>query len=873
VRPDDREIDDEIRGHLALSIKARIDQGEDPEHARLAALREFGYVPAIRDSMRRVWIDRASEAARHLAQEVRLGVRSLRREPSLVAAVVITLALGIGANAAVFSVVREVLLRPLVNRDADRLVYIRQSAPGLEAANTMFSVPEMTDLRSAARTIAMYGDFSTIDLPVLGFGEPRVVMAGVVSGRYFEVMGLAPALGRLITPEDDGPRAAPVVVLTHRFWRDALDEDRTVIGRAVRLGMREATVVGVLEPSVAYPTATEIIANVVASPHHLGATMVTERTHRMSELFGRLAPGATLESAQAEVTAAHERMVRAHPDVYPESAGTRVTVTRLGQQITASAREVLILLLCAAGLVFVIACANVASLMLARAVRRESELAVRAALGASRGALRRTLLGESLVLCGAGALLGLVVAAPLARLIAGYASTFSVPALEVSVDPVVLALGAGLAVVAAVALALVPRLPDTVRSGAATEAPAARPSRLAGRRLRAFATAQVALSFVLLTAAGMLLSSLTSMLRASSDYDLRQVIAFDVPMPIETPPEQATAFLESATRRIGALPRVERVAMGNFVPWRDASGLMPPFPFTGDDVTPSPGEELPRARLRIVSPGFFATLGIPLVAGRDFDDADRPGAERVVVVSQSVARRLFGTDDVLGRKVWWVGPMFGAPVPRRVVGVAADVDDERVVAGPSATIYHPFHQLPHAGRLFVRASGDPYALVDEVTAAIHAASVEQPVARAATLQDIRAEVLAPERLSAFLVAAFGGIAVLIAVVGVAGVLAFSVSARTREFGVRLAVGGTPRSLLVAVLGQGIVIAAAGIGAGTLGGYGLARAAVAYSDRLDWPAVWPTVGAGLVLVLAALAASLVPAVRAARVDVTQALRTE
>jgi predicted permease len=511
--------------------------------------------------------------------------------------------------------------------------------------------------------------------------------------------------------------------------------------------------------------------------------------------------------------------------------------------------------------------------MLARAVRRESELAVRAALGASRGALRRTLLGESLVLCGAGALLGLVVAAPLARLIAGYASTFSVPALEVSVDPVVLALGAGLAVVAAVALALVPRLPDTVRSGAATEAPAARPSRLAGRRLRAFATAQVALSFVLLTAAGMLLSSLTSMLRASSDYDLRQVIAFDVPMPIETPPEQATAFLESATRRIGALPRVERVAMGNFVPWRDASGLMPPFPFTGDDVTPSPGEELPRARLRIVSPGFFATLGIPLVAGRDFDDADRPGAERVVVVSQSVARRLFGTDDVLGRKVWWVGPMFGAPVPRRVVGVAADVDDERVVAGPSATIYHPFHQLPHAGRLFVRASGDPYALVDEVTAAIHAASVEQPVARAATLQDIRAEVLAPERLSAFLVAAFGGIAVLIAVVGVAGVLAFSVSARTREFGVRLAVGGTPRSLLVAVLGQGIVIAAAGIGAGTLGGYGLARAAVAYSDRLDWPAVWPTVGAGLVLVLAALAASLVPAVRAARVDVTQALRTE
>jgi predicted permease len=873
VRPDDREIDDEIRGHLALSIKERVDQGEDPERARLAALREFGYVPAIRDSMRFVWIDRVADVALHLAREMRLGLRSLRREPSLAATVVITLALGIGANAAVFSVVREVLLRPLVNRDADRLIYIRQSAPGLDVANTMFSVPELADLTAGTRGIATFGDFSTIDLPVLGFGEPRVVMAGVVSGRYFEVMGLAPALGRLITPGDDGPTAAPVVVLTHRFWRDVLDEDRSIVGRSVRLGTRSATVVGVLEPSVPYPTATEIIANVVASPHHLGATMVTERTHRMSELFGRLAPDATLESAQAELTAAHERMTQAHPDAYPSGAGTRVTITPLGQQIAAPAREVLLVLLGAAGLVFVIACANVASLMLARAVRREGELAVRAALGASRGALRRTLLGESLVLCGAGAMLGLLVAAPLAGLIARYASTFSVPALEVHVDPAVLGVGALLAVVAAVALAFVPRLPEASTHAAVSDASAARHTRQAGRRLGAFATTQIALSFVLLTAAGMLLSSLTSMLRASSDYDLRRVIAFDVPMPIETPPNQAIAFFEDATRRIGALPRVERVAMGNFVPWRDSTSLMPPFPFTGDEVATAPGEELPRARLRIVSPGFFATLGIPLVGGRDFTAADRAGADPVVVVSRSVARRLFGSDDVLGRKVWWVAPMFGTPLPRRIVGVAADADDERVVAGPAATIYHPLYQLPHAGRLFVRASGDPYALVDDVAAAIHAASVEQPVARAATLRDIRAEVLAPERLSAFVVAAFGGIALLIAVVGVAGVLAFSVSARTREFGVRLALGGTPGSLLVSVLGRGIGIALTGIAAGALIGYGLAGFATAASSRLESPGFWPTAGAALVLVAAAVAASIVPALRASRVDVTQALRTE
>ena len=872
MRPDDRELDDEIRGHLALSIKERIDAGEEPEAARLAALREFGYVAAIRDSMQRVWVDRLADGAADLLQEMRLGLRSLLREPSLAATVVITLALGIGANAAVFSVVREVLLRPLVNRDADRLVYIRQSAPGLEAENTMFSVPELTDLAAAARTITAFGDFSTIDMPVLGFGEPRVVLAGVVSGRYFEVMGLAPAHGRLITPDDDGPAAAPVVVLTHGFWRDVLDGDPAVVGRSVRLGSRAATVIGVLEPSVSYPTATEIIANVVASPHHLGATMVTERTHRMSELFGRLAPDATLESAQAELDAAHERMVRAHPEVYHASAGTRVTVTPLGRQIAAPARDVLIVLLCAAGLVFVIACANVASLMLARAVRREGELAVRAALGASRGALRRTLLGESLILCGAGAALGLLIAAPMAGLIARYAATFSVPALDASVDPVVLGVGAVLALSAAVGLAFVPRLPEvTSQPGSGSSSP--RPSRSAARRLRAFATTQVALSFVLLTAAGVLLVSLVTMLHASSDYDLRRVIAFDVPMPIETPADQAIAFLEDATHRIARLPEVERVAMGNFVPWRDSSGLMPPFPFTGDEVVPAPGEELPRARLRIVSPGFFATLGIPRIAGRDFTPADRKGSDLVVVVSQSVARRVFGTDDVLGRHVWWVGPMFGAAAPRRIVGVVADVDDERVVAGPAATIYHPFHQLPHAGRLFVRVAGDPYAVVGGVTAAIHKASVDQPVAHGATLADIRAEVLAPERLSAFVVAVFGGIALLIAIVGVAGVLAFSVSARTREFGVRLAVGGTPASLLVSVLAQGIVIAVTGIAAGAIGGYVVAQAATAYSARLEVPSLWPMVGAAAILVAAALVASLVPARRAARVDVTQALRTE
>src|SRR5215218_4805799 len=340
--PDHDDLDDEIRGHLALSIKERIERGEDPEAARLAALREFGYVPAIRDSMRGVWHSRWIDAAEALGRDIRFAVRSLLRAKGLAATVVVTLALGIGANAAIFSVVRGVLLRPLVNRDEDRLIYIRQSAPGLGAEDMTFSVPEIADFKSRVTTISGFGDFSTVDFAMVGLGgDPRMVKAGVVGGSFFDVMGLRPVLGRLLNPRDDGPKAAGAVVLTYRFWSTSLNSDPTVVGKTVRLGPRTATVVGVLEPSVPYPADTEIIANVVTSPHHLGATMVTNRSHRMTEVFGRLAPGASLEAARAELSAAHTAIVREHPEAYSAKANVQLTVKRLRDQIASPARTIL----------------------------------------------------------------------------------------------------------------------------------------------------------------------------------------------------------------------------------------------------------------------------------------------------------------------------------------------------------------------------------------------------------------------------------------------------------------------------------------------------------------------------------------------------
>ena len=636
MRPDDHELDAEIRGHLALSVKDRIERGEDPEAARLAALREFGYVPAIRESMRRVWFSRWFDAATALGRDMRVALRSLRRAKGLAATVVVTLALGIGANAAIFSVVRGVLLRPLVNRDEDRLIYIRQSGPGIGAENMTFSVPEIDDVKSRVTTIGAFGDFSTVDFTMIGLSEePRVVKAGVVSGSFFDVMGLRPVLGRLLNAHDDGANAAGAVVLTHRFWTTSLNSDPTVIGKIVRLGPRPATVVGVLEPSVPYPADTEIIANVVTSPHHLGATMVTSRTHRMTELFGRLAPGASLEAARAELVAVHAAIMADHPESYSAKANVQLSVKKLRDQIASPARTILIVLLAAAAVVFVIACSNVANLILARSVRREGELAVRAALGAGPGALRRTLLAESLVLCGAGAVLGVVLAQPLVAMVSRYAARFSVRALEVTVDPSVLWIAAGLAIAAAVLLAYVPRLPSSHGpAGLGLASGSIRITPGTNRRLRGFATMQIAFSFVLLAGAGMLIATLVSLQTAQTGYNMRQVLAFNIPLSATGFADaKAINFYQEATRRISELPGVEGAAMGSFVPWRDAGSLGPGFLFTVEGYTPADGEEHPRGRMRMVAPGFFAVLGVPIVAGRDFTDDDRRGSEPVTIVS------------------------------------------------------------------------------------------------------------------------------------------------------------------------------------------------------------------------------------------------
>jgi len=816
-------------------------------------------------------------------RDLKIAVRSLARVPALWITIALTLALGIGANAAIFSVVRAVLLRPLANRNESQLLYLRQSAPGIGVPNATFSIPEIHDIGANLKTITQLGTFSEIGFTIVGLGTPREIPAGVVDGNYFQVMGLSPVLGRLLTPADDGPNAPGAIVLTYKFWRDSLHSDPKVLGKVVRLesysGARTAAVVGVLEPSVPYPVATEIIANVVTSPHHLSATMVEGREHRMTEVFGRLAPGATLEQARAELNTVYSAMTQAHPEVYKPEDHFTIGVTRMHDQINARANTILWVLFAASGLLFVIASSNVANLVLARTVRREPELAIRAALGASPAVLRRSLLAESFLLCGSGTIAAVLLAVPMVKVLGHYAQRFSVRAADLTLDASLLWFGAALAIVAAFFLAYIPRLPSP---DSPTNSLTGRGGRVTGssnRKLRIFAITQIAASFLLLTGACVLMKTLYVLEQTRPPFDSANVLAVNLPvMNYGKTDAQISEFYREVMERVSTLPGVEHVAEGFSVPWRgDSQARGFSLQFAAQGAHRQDGKDEFRAEFRSVSPGFFATLGVPILEGRDFNGGDREGNERVVIISQSLANELYPGQNAVNRTLWWTDGVIKfigiSGEPRRIVAVVPDFDDENIIPAPAMTIYQPIDQEGFSGKLFVRAHQDPYALVPAITVLIHKMSADQPVERAATLGDVRAEVLTPDKLNAIVFGGFAAVALLISVVGVAGVLAFNVSGRTREFGIRIALGAQPANILTDVLLDGLLMAGIGVGAGVVLGIALTRVAASYVSAVGQPGALALGASAFVILAAAVIASAVPAARAARVNAVEALRAE
>ena len=817
------------------------------------------------------------------ARDIRHALRSLTKNPGYAFVFVVTLGLGIGANTAMFSAVNGVLLRPLPHEDGDRLVYLRHSARLAGIENTLFSVPEIDDYRQGSPSLAAVAEFSALTFTMLGYDTPRRVRAGIVTGNYFEVMGLSASLGRVVGPEDDGEEAPAVMVLSDAYWRTVFGADPEVVGRTVEMNGRTVTLVGVAEPAPPYPERTDIYVNMATSPHHLDASMNHDRIHRMTEVFARLGPGATVESARTEIRTITGRIHQQYPEAYDAGSGFDVSVTPLKTQLTARARPTLLILLATASLVLIIACANLANLTLTRVLRREHELAIRVSLGGSRGALRRELLVESLVLAAAGALLGLWIASISLDLLVGFAGRFTSRASEIALDPTVFGFALAVAVVASVFFTMVPSLPDGEGAGGLLTRSGTRSTggSRAKHAQRTLVVAQIGTSFVLLIGAGLLLRTMQHLNHVDPGFDTAQILSMDIPAnSAGRDRDDIKSQYLAIVSDIAGLPGVEGAALTSSIPLAATSGgFTTQFEIDVEGHEPVPGAPAPRADFRVVSPGYFAVMGIEVLRGREFVSTDLEDAQEVVIINESMARAYFGDRDPIGQRIAWVDDVMRflgeGTDGRTVVGVVADTRDGGLDADVVHAMYNPYHQITpvFTSSLVLRMNGDPNAAVPAIRETILSHDPNQPIDDIATLADLGNESVAPRRLNTIFLGSFALLALIIAAVGIGGVLAFSVGSRIREFGVRSALGAARHQVWSGVVAEGATLAAAGVALGSLAASLLTRFISGF--LVGVPALDPLtfVAAGLVLGSVAILAAWMPALRAAAVDPITALSSE
>lgn len=815
-------------------------------------------------------------------RHVRQAVRSLVRSPGYATAFILTLGLGIGLNTAIFSVVNGVLLAPLPYPDADRILYVRQPAARVGVPNVSFSFQEVQDLREGTTALAEfveYGDWTFNVVP--DEGDPHRAIGGLVSSSYFQVLGLRPQLGRTLGPQDDGDGAEPVAVLTHDYWTRAFGADPEIIGASVRLfafSQPKATrVVGVLEPGSHYTGSRrqDFFVNYATNDHYLGATMQDQRAHRMTDVFARLAPGRTLDDAQRELLSLHEGWRRSFADAYPEPRGMTIAASLWQEELTRDARPTFMILMGTVGLVLLLACANVANLTLTRLVQRERELSIRAALGAGKRDLRLRLLAENLVLSLAGAALGLILALVGLDLLVEYANRFTVRTGEIGVDLPVLGFTVLVAVAVALVLAWAPSMPGA--GGIGNAAAAAGGARggvgLPRKRLqRGLVVSQLALSFTLLIGAGLLVRSLINLTQVDVGVETESVIAMEAPNFTGLGADEDRALMDDVVRSTSMFPGVQSVAYSNRTPFDpDATVISITFRVEGRDLE---GESSPMAAVTAVSNDYFETVGLSVVQGRGFEPTDLPESDSVVVVSKGFADAFFPNENPLNQRIsqQQFNGTWGAWF--RIVGVVED-SKEFGVSRPGSVhiIYRPAAQWFAGNSVLVRTTGSAGPLARHVAEVVGRHDADRPVDRISTLEDLRANDIAPERLNATLFSAFALLALLIAAVGVLGVLAFTVSQRTREFGVRMALGAERKQVLAMVLREGVVMAVAALVVGGVAAVFLSRFLVGLLYEVE--AIDPGTYASVAVILASVAAlaAYIPARRATRVDPMTALRAE
>ncbi len=865
------DIDEEFRLHVELATKTNVERGMTESDARHAALRSFGNVGSVRDQ---AYEFRGGGMIETLWQDFRYGVRGLAKQRTFTLVAVITLALGIGANTAIFSVVNELLLRPLPYLDAERLVMLWEVTPEGRHQNTTSSI-NFSGWRAQTTSFESMAAFTDQRLNLTGVGEAEEITVQFATPSLFHVLGVQPILGRDMREEDGLKEAAPVTILSHSFWQRRFGGDPNLVGKQILLNGEPYTVIGVMPRGFQWHVKQR---SGTGRPAELWAALYLSQSEsgsgrgRYLSTVARLKPNATLEQAEADLKTIESRLGQDSPQF---NKGYSAEVIPLRNQFVGNVRVALWIILGAVGFVLLIACANVANLMLSRAAAREKEIAVRAALGASRWRIVRQLLTESFLLASIGGVLGLMLAAWGIRGLVAISPRDLASLQHVGLNLTVLGWTLGISFVTAIIFGLAPALEATrlnlngaLKEGKASEGQSPR----SGRLRKGLVVSEVALALILLASAGLLLKSFGQLQKIDTGFNQDNVLTMVLRLPQAKYKEDRdyVSFFNRATAQIRTLPGITSVGMVNFLPLYGGLGSATAFTIEGRPK-PAPGEE-PSTNVRVSDADYFTAMQIPLLRGRNFTTLEMTEARHVVLVNEAMARKHFPGEDAVGKRI--TVPMSDNPAATEIIGVVGDVRYDTLIDQPEPTVYFPEPELTYPFMTFViRTTGNPLDLAPAVQREIRGLDSDQPVSDVRSMQQVMAETVARARFNTLLLALFAGLATLLAAVGIFGVMNYSLALRTREIGLRMALGAQHRQVLFLMLRQGLTLTLIGTGVGIVGALALTR--LLSTLLFGVHATDPTIFAAIValLIFVSLVACYLPARRATRIDPMLALRSE